>query len=79
MTGKFVKTAFFLLLMSFGMSSMALTEDLNVQWVKEFGSSGPDYSQGIACDPAGNICLTGYTEASLGGNRHIRRDGYVCR
>lgn len=71
MISKLVKTAFFLLLMSGGSFQVALTEDLNVQWIKEFGSSGPDYLQGIACDPAGNICITGYTETSLAGNRHI--------
>jgi hypothetical protein len=71
MTGKMLKTAFFLFLMLCGSFRMALTEDLNVQWIKEFGSPGADYCQGIACDPAGNICITGYTESSLGGNRHI--------
>ena len=71
MINKLVKAAFFLLLMSFSSHRMALTEDLNVQWIKEFGSPGPDYIQGIVCDPAGNICITGYTESSLSGNRHI--------
>ncbi|MDD5259661.1 MAG: SBBP repeat-containing protein [bacterium] len=71
MAGKLAKTAFFLLLMLLGLSTAALTEDLNVQWIKEFGSPGLDNLQGIACDPAGNICITGFTEAALGGNRHI--------
>lgn len=71
MTGKIIKTAFFLLLMSFGLNQMASTEDLNVQWIKEFGSKGPDFCQGMTCDPEGNIIVTGYTEGTLGKNRHI--------
>ncbi len=70
MISKTIKTAFFLLLMSFGLSQMALTEDLNVQWIKEFGSNGPDYCKSMTCDPEGNICITGYTEGTLGDNRH---------
>lgn len=71
MISKISKAAFFLLLMSFGLYQVALTEDLNVQWIKEFGSNGPDFCQGITCDPEGNICVTGYTEEALGENRHI--------
>ncbi len=70
MNSKFAKTAFFLLLMLLGLSAAALTEDLNVQWIKEFGSSGLDNLQGIACDPSGNVCITGFTEAALSGNSH---------
>ncbi|MDD5492671.1 MAG: SBBP repeat-containing protein [bacterium] len=80
MNGKFAKAAFFLLFMMLGTTLMAVAEDLNVQWIKEFGSSGPDYCQGIACDPAGNILVTGYTEGALSGNRHYgEADMFVAK
>ncbi len=49
-------------------------------WVKEFGSPGDDYSQGLAVDGYGNLCVVGYTNNVLfGQNSAGGWDSYVLK
>ncbi|MCT7961168.1 Ig-like domain-containing protein [Laspinema sp. D1] len=49
------------------------------QWVKQFGSSSNDYSEGITVDGAGNLYITGYTEGNLGGTNAGSSDAWVVK
>ncbi|GAB4374802.1 MAG: hypothetical protein Kow00121_19690 [Elainellaceae cyanobacterium] len=49
------------------------------QWVKQFGTSGLDESQGIAVDSAGNLYLTGETTQSLFGAALGGSDAWIAR
>jgi Beta-propeller repeat len=49
-------------------------------WVRQFGTSALDESQGIATDSAGNIYITGETNAALfGGNHSGNSDIFVAK
>ena len=41
--------------------------DLNVAWLRQYGSSGDDYGQGIALDAFGQSWIAGATLGNLGG------------
>ncbi|AFY80093.1 Ig-like domain-containing protein [Oscillatoria acuminata] len=49
------------------------------QWVKQLGSSSDDLSQGITVDGAGNLYITGYTHANLGGINAGGTDAWVAK
>jgi hypothetical protein len=48
-------------------------------WIKQFGSSGWDFSEGIAIDSNDNIYLTGSTDGTLAGNNLGWSDVWVAR
>jgi Beta-propeller repeat/Calx-beta domain len=48
-------------------------------WIKQFGSSGSDYSEGIATDNNGNIYLTGYTNGDLAEKNAGMDDVWVAK
>ncbi|MCT7956395.1 DUF4347 domain-containing protein [Laspinema palackyanum] len=51
----------------------------NQQWIKQFGSSGSDRSDGIAVDSAGNLYVTGYTDGNLDGTNAGLGDAWVAK
>ena len=51
----------------------------NLQWLKQFGTSGLDESQAIAVDSTGTIYLTGETTGSLFGNTPLgQSDAWIA-
>jgi Beta-propeller repeat/Bacterial pre-peptidase C-terminal domain len=50
-----------------GGGSEPASNQLNLEWIRQLGTTGDDYSNSVATDSAGNVYITGYTEGSLGG------------
>ena len=48
-------------------------------WARQPGTSDYDYATGVATDAAGNVFLTGYTYASLGGASKGSIDAWVMK
>jgi hypothetical protein len=49
------------------------------QWIDQFGTSGVDFSYGIATDSNGNIYLTGATDGNLEGQNAVGADAWVAK
>ena len=50
-----------------------------MQWVRQFGTSDYDSSNGVAVDSAGNVYITGNTEGSLGKTNAGSYDAWVAK
>jgi hypothetical protein len=48
-------------------------------WSKQFGTSGPDSSNGITTDSSGNVYLTGSTRGNLAGENAGQNDVWVAK
>jgi hypothetical protein len=46
----------------------------NLQWIREYGSTGNDYATGIATDGAGNVYVVGFTDGGLDGTTSAGND-----
>ncbi len=48
-------------------------------WETQLGSSGNDYSSGVAIDSNGNVYVSGYTDGSFGGPNQGAADAWVAK
>ncbi|HEY9828887.1 MAG TPA: SBBP repeat-containing protein [Stenomitos sp.] len=51
----------------------------SLKWIKQLGTSGIDYSNGIATDSNGNVFITGKTFGALGGTNKGRFDAWAAK
>jgi hypothetical protein len=51
----------------------------NLAWSRQIGTSGWDYSTGVAVDAAGNAYITGRTQGSLGGTNAGEGDAFLVK
>lgn len=51
-----------------------------LSWIRQLGTSAPDYSLGVATDTQGNVVISGYTfSGSLGGQNQGLADAWVAK
>ena len=50
-----------------------------VEWIKQLGSSGDDFSQGVATDSSGNVYISGSTRGALAGTNKGEYDAFVAK
>ena len=50
-----------------------------LSWKRQLGTSGNDYSYGVATDSDGNVYISGFTEGSLAGTSQGSRDAWVAK
>ena len=55
------------------------TDDGTLEWIRQYGSDGVDWGQGIAVTADGGAVFTGYTQASYGGAYLGARDAFVTK
>jgi hypothetical protein len=51
--------------------------DGNLQWTRQFGTSGHEYSYSVSADALGNVYMSGHTPGSLEGTNAGAFDAYV--
>ena len=51
----------------------------NIVWTHQFGTPGEDFGLGESVDALGNIYISGFTDASLGGTSAGEWDAFVAK
>jgi hypothetical protein len=51
----------------------------NLQWTKQLGTAGDDWSRGVSADDAGNVYTSGDTLGSLGGSNAGESDLFLAK
>jgi hypothetical protein len=59
--------------------SIANAATPTIEWIRQFGTSGHDFSLSMASDSLGNAYVNGYTTGSLGGPNSGANDAYLTK
>ena len=54
-------------------------EDGNLEWTRQLGSKGEDFSNGVSADGLGNVYISGYTSGSLDDSNGVGSDAFVSK
>jgi hypothetical protein len=71
--------AFWILAAFVGLDTTQVVAELQVDWVQQFGTSGPEEGYGVTVDGLNNVAITGRTTGDLFGTNAGNSDVFVAK